>query len=376
MTEDLMPRQPRVLLFSHRNLVKDVLFRCPHYEFEDLICRMDSADLIAPERGRWYERRHALAKRLAWHSPLILNPGVNKIDVSGIYDLFFTICGSPVDLLAVNALDWQKVARRSICLIDEMWVKQLRAYRFYLEILAKFDCVMFYYSETAKAVNDAIGHRCRFLAPGIDALLFSPYPSLSRRVVDVYSIGRRSEATHLALLRLANETGRFYIHDSVSGSHAINAKEHRLLFANTAKRSRYFIVNPALIDLHAVRGDQNEMGNRYFEGAAAGAIMIGERPKNEEFAKMFDWPDAVLDLPYGSGDVGKIMDEVESQPCWEETMRRNNVVQALLRHDWAYRWEAVLRAAGLDPLQGLLERKNRLGRLAKEISISEACSRR
>src|ERR1041384_4437474 len=193
---------------------------------------------------------------------------------------------------------------------------------------------MLYYSESVRAVNDVIGEKCRFLAPGVDALLFCPYPADLKRVVDIYSIGRRAQTTHEALLTLAKEKGRFYIHDSVSGTHAYNDKEHRLLFANTAKRSRYFIVNPALIDRQDVRGDQSEMGNRYFEGAAAGAIMIGERPTNKEFWKMFDWPDAVLDLPYGSTEIGKIMDEVESQPEWEDTIRRNNVAQALLRHDW------------------------------------------
>jgi hypothetical protein len=101
--------------------------------------------------------------------------------------------------------------------------------------------------------------------------------------------------------------------------------------------------------------------------------MIGERPTNKEFEKMFDWPDAVLNLPYGSVEIRKIIDEVQSNPRWEATMRRNNVVQSLLRHDWAYRWEAVLRAAELNPLQGLVDRKSRLECLAKEISVSEHC---
>jgi Glycosyl transferases group 1 len=372
-------REARVLLLSQRNIAKDaaaalhqsILFRCPHYECEDIICQIDSVDLVAPGAGRWFIGRYEATKRVAFHSPVMLNPGVAKVKASRTYDLLFAIFGSAVDVLLLKALgDWQKVARRSICLIDEMWVRELRTYRFFMNTLAKFDCVMLYYSESVDAVNDAIGGRGRFLAPGIDALLFCPYPGDLKRVVDIYSIGRRSEATHQALLKLAKEQGRFYLHDSVSGSHAFNATEHRLLFANIAKRSRYFIVNPALIDRQDVRGNQSEMGSRYFEGAAAGAIMIGERPSNKEFKKMFDWPDAVLDLPYGSVEIGQIINEVESKPRWEETMRRNNVVQALLRHDWAYRWEAVLCAAELKPLQGLLDRKSRLERLAKEVAVS------
>jgi hypothetical protein len=37
----------------------------------------------------------------------------------------------------------------------------------------------------------------------------------------------------------------------------------------------------------------------------------------------------------------------------------------LRRHDWVYRWESVLEIAGLDPMPGLLSRKNQLEKMAK-----------
>ena len=77
-------KEPRVLLFSQRNIAKaaaaasqqSILFRCPHYEFEDIVCHIDSVDLVAPVAGRWFGRRYETAKRIAFHSPFILNPGV------------------------------------------------------------------------------------------------------------------------------------------------------------------------------------------------------------------------------------------------------------------------------------------------------------
>src|SRR5271166_4943839 len=106
---------------------------------------------------------------------------------------------------------------------------------------------------------------------------------------------------------MVRETGLFYIHDSMDGNQAINSKEHRLLFANMAKRSRYFIVNPGLIDRPDKRGNQIEISNRYFEGAASGVIMVGERPDNGEFEKLFDWPDALIHLPYDSSGIDTII---------------------------------------------------------------------
>ena len=82
-------------------------------------------------------------------------------------------------------------------------------------------------------------------------------------------MGRRSQITHQSLLRMVQESGIFYLYDSMSATFpANNAKEHRALLANLAKRSRYFIVNPGKIDRQEERGNQIEIGGRYFDGAA------------------------------------------------------------------------------------------------------------
>lgn len=361
--------QPRVLVFSQRNIFKNYLFRCPHHEFEDLICQMDTADMLAPQVDQAISRRYKLAKKIAWHAPIALNPGLPKTTVDKKYDLLFTVCGSPVDLLMLNAVDnWKSIAKTSVCLVDELWVKELPDYKYYCRLLAKFDLVILYYSQSVDPVAKMTGTKCAFLPPGIDSLAFSPYPEAPKRSVDVYSIGRRSAITHQALLKMVKEEGLFYMHDSISGATAIHSKEHRALFAETAKRSRYFIVNPALVDNVAVRGNQHELGNRYVEGAAAGAIMIGDRPPNENFDKLFDWPDAVMHLPYNSADVAALIHDLDRQPERQERMRRNNVVNALLRHDWAYRWEAILKLAGLNAMPGLVQRKQRLKDLAADVA--------
>jgi hypothetical protein len=167
---------------------------------------------------------------------------------------------------------------------------------------------------------------------------------------------------------MARECGLFYLHDSIAGFQAINLKEHRTLLANIAKRSRYFIVNRGKIDKPDMRGNQIEIGNRYYEGAASGAIMIGERPKNEEFERLFDWPEAVTELAYDPSNVDMVIKDLDGDPERQDRIRRANVVQVLLRHDWAYRWEAVLKSVGLEPMQGVLERKEHLRKLAQVVN--------
>jgi len=161
-------------------------------------------------------------------------------------------------------------------------------------------------------------------------------------------------------MKMADEGRFFYLYDSTSADRVLDPLEHRALFANLGKRSRYFIVNPGLIDRPDIRGTQIEIGNRYFEAAASGGILLGERPNNGEFEKLFDWPDALFDLPYNSPDVDKVIRDLDRQPERQEAARRMNVQHALLRHDWVYRWEAILKAVGVAPLQDLQARKERL----------------
>jgi glycosyl transferase family 1 len=369
------PTKPRVLIFSLRNIFGKALFRCPHFEFEDIICQIDHAEVLAPSVDTSSLRCNA-ATRLGYHAPVFLNPGVQRIPKEKRYDIFFTICGYPQDLLMFNALgDVKDICKTSVCLLDELWLKELVKNRHFLRILAKFDVVMLYYNKTVKPLAEIIGPKCFFLPPGVDSILFCPGPQPPERVVDVYSIGRRSDITHQRLLRMVRESGLFYLHDSMAGSQAVNSKEHRTLFANVAKRSRYFIVNPGKIDEPEKRGNQFEISNRYFEGAASGALMIGERPDKEVFDALFDWPDAVTRLPYDSPDIDLIIDEFDRDRIRQDTIRLTGMVQTLLRHDWAYRWEVILRAAGLEPAQRILERKARLRELAELVSPNKISER-
>jgi hypothetical protein len=365
--------KPRILIFSQRNAFKTALFRCSHYEFENIISEIDSVDFLAP-RADVFTARYRLAKRIAYYSPVaLLSPGINRVYLKADYDLFLAICGSPIDLLMLKAVsNWRDRCKNAVCLIDELWVRQLHNYRNYLRILKHFDVVMLYYSSTVKPLSERIGRKCVFLAPGVDSIRFCPYPQAPQRAIDVCSIGRRSEITHQKLLSMADEEGLFYLYDTIAWDQAINSAEHRVLTANVAKRSRYFIVNPGLIDRPAVRGNQVEIGNRYFEGSASGAILLGERPGNEVFGRLFDWPDALIHLPYDSAKVDEIIHELDMQPERQETIRRANVAHALLRHDWVYRWESILETVNLEPMPQVLKRKERLRSMSEAVTGSGA----
>jgi hypothetical protein len=144
-------------------------------------------------------------------------------------------------------------------------------------------------------------------------------------------------------------------------------REHRRLLGDLLKRARYFLTYPGKVDASSQTGGQQEIGFRYFEGAAAGAVLVGEAPANPWFEKLFGWTDAVIHLPYGSADPAAALSPLESDPARRERIRRRNVLESLRRHDHVYRWAEVLRLAGLAETPAMLDRRHALTELARSL---------
>jgi hypothetical protein len=352
--------EPRILMLSHRNIYDRLVWRCSFFEFERVLQTIESVEVVAPHRKPWYVNGKRLALRLGEKFKIPINPGVEPVTLNKEYDAFFTVCEGASDLLHVNAVKgWKDHCKTSICFLIEFYIKDIPTYKSCIEVLKQFDHVVFMFNGS-EPFQKLIQGRGSYLPAGIDTLRFCPYPDPPARSIDVLSIGRRSEKTHQALLRLAREEGIFYVHDTIDSLRAYDLEQHRRMVADLAKRSRYFLVNPGRINKPEEAGGQSEFGYRYFEAAAPGTIMLGETTRNKEFKKVFHWNDAVIHLPFDSEDIGAIMKDLDRQPERQMSMRRTNMTQSLLHHDWAYRWERILEIANLAPVPALFKRKERL----------------
>ncbi len=95
--------------------------------------------------------------------------------------------------------------------------------------------------------------------------------------------------------------------------------------------------------------------------------MIGDPPRNEHVRRLFDWADAVIRIDSDDKNIAGVLEDLESQPDRVAGIRRNNVANALLQHDWLYRWDAVLEAAGLTSMAAADARRRRLEELAEAV---------
>jgi glycosyl transferase family 1 len=346
-------------------------FQCGLYEAQDVLVEFDDVDLIVLEPGWRLAERQRWQRRLLYRDVtkklIFANPGIRPVKLTREYDLFIAVCQNYWDLLYLNAVrGWKERCQTSVVWIDEIWASDVPRFKYWLHVLNEFDHVFVGYRDSVDVVSKALGRQCLWMPGAVDAIRFSPYPEAPARVVDVYSIGRRWDGVHDALRQLAARQEIFYVHDTFAGSdmEPPDHRQHRSMLANTAKRSRYFMVAPAKMDTPGDTAGQIEVGYRYFEGAAAGSIMIGQPANCAAFGELFGWPDAVISINPDGSDVRAVLLELDSQPERVARMSQRNTVESLRRHDWSHRWETLLKTAGFAVSNPMVARQQHLARLS------------
>jgi hypothetical protein len=354
-----------------------VAFATP-YELEDVVADLTDADRVEPDDFGAVEFARRLYKlgRLATRSrraAKAIVPGLSTVRLTRDYEFFFPIFNHPFELYTLAAVpDWRARCRVAACFISEVWVHEIPEYL--LELLVDFDHVFIGGSHSVEPVARLIGRPCTYLPLAVDVLRFSPYPNLPPRAIDVCNIGRRSPVTHAALLQQARERRIFYYYDTVRPTgprgkqmtfSVADAGEHRMLLANLLQRTRYYVANRARVNEPEQTKGSEEISARFYEGVAAGAVLLGEAPRSDEFRRQFDWQDAVIGLAFDSPDVGDVLEELDANRERIERIRRDNVYQAAKRHDWVYRLRTVFEELGLRPTEGMLAREERLRALAE-----------
>jgi hypothetical protein len=360
---------------SMRNIERHVSRSCG-YEFEDMICgELDFAELVAPgpSTGPLAGPMRSLRNRLTANfgpRPAFgaLNAGGGRVHMETDVDLFFFSAALPRDLAELSKVpNWRKRSRFAVCWMQELWIAGIPLQKRTLDVLNQFDHVICSFHHTVEPLRERLSVPVTYMPWGIDTELFCPYPNTPARTIEVAAIGAIPEATEAALVRHADETGTTFLYQTVFGPSSIKShKAHRHNFAGQLKRSEFFLCYLAKFD-NAQRDRQVEFGLRYIEGVAAGAIVLGDPVDNPAFQEHLGWTDSLIRLDSTETRPEELIRALKSQPERLAAARTRNVVNALLRHDNVYRWQEVLRIAGLPETPALRQRQNRLEALADAV---------
>jgi len=246
----------RICLPTARDFTRRA-YQCSLYEAQDVLTEIDDVDLVPLQTLGGFSRKFQWQKRLVYRDVtrtlIHRNPGLKKVTLRREYDMFVAVCQNFWDLMYINAIEnWRDHCRTSVCWLDEIWAADIPSAKYWLHTLKRFDHVFIGYHGTVTHLSKAIDKECHWLPAAVDALRFSPYPNPPKRVIDVYSVGRRWDEIHQQFLRAASAKEIFYAHDTFAGMANMEPhdhRQHRDFFANMAKRSRFFTVAPGKMDL-------------------------------------------------------------------------------------------------------------------------------
>lgn len=366
----------RICMPTWRRIIPTVS-RCCLYEAQDVFESLDDVHVVPLETtGTWQWKQRFLRRLLPrdFTKKLVYaNPGIKPVRLTQDYELLVVICQQWYELLNLNAIEgWRDRCRTVVCFLDEIYAGNISRYGNWLDLLRKFDHIFIPYEETANVLGRTTGRPCHYLPRAVDVIRFSPYSMEPARVIDVLSIGRKREGIHEALLDWSRTGEVFYIHDTVSdaGDQPIrNIAQHRTMLANMIKRTLCFMVQPGKLHEEGETHGQIEAGSRYFEGAAGGAVLIGQTVDTESFRTLFRWPQAVISIQPDGSDVREVVQRLRNDPELARAISHRNAACFAASHDWMHRWQTILESCGMKVSPKLARRAMQLKERAEALHM-------
>ncbi|NNE73861.1 MAG: glycosyltransferase family 1 protein [Acidimicrobiales bacterium] len=340
---------PRVVLLSQRH-IRPWVSRLLGYEFERVIGELTDPFWAVPEQPRVGRMPEVLVNRLNKRLKVAssLKAPFPRIDIPDA-DLLVAVMQLPADLTTLAALPgWRSRCTKAVVYIEEMWSVELDKWKGHLALLDQFDHVFLGSQGTVAELAARIDTPVSYLPYGVDTTVFAPADPRRDRPIAVTNIGRRSPVTHQALLDWAAAGDHFYYHDTFSPGPFHDAEEHRRLLANIMQRTQVAIANRGIGVRPHETGYQEEVGFRFFEAAAGGALLVGQPPNSGAAHELFDWEDALIEVDFAEPDIGAMLDELLADPDRITAAHVRNRRYAIERHDHLHRFQAMCDAAGVD----------------------------
>jgi hypothetical protein len=183
-----------------------------------------------------------------------------------------------------------------------------------------------------------------YLPLGVDAVKHGGYDN--NKIIDVNGYGRQHWALEPILSERFNVRGsnRIYHHTNHAHTPIIHdVYAHRRLFWQQLRRSKIALAfDPINTNYKNAKFTFSFTGQRWFESAAAGCVIVGKRPTCPEFSELFDWQHSTIEFPDDANNMADMIEDLLDNLDLESIGRRN-AEQCLSQHDWRLRIDVVLK---------------------------------
>lgn len=329
-------RRLRVLIPTNRDVYRLLSYGMV-IDFEDGVAELTDADLVpVPLPSR--RARLAAARAGKW---------LTRVDAPRrAYDVCLFVAMEPQwvpSLLQVR--DLRRIARKVVVYVIDSWLAHLPSLRRNQRVWAEVDHLFISFDHALEAYRDALPCQVDHLPQGISDRWFSPHRT--SRPLDVVSIGRRLSSVHKQLVRLARDEDLFYFYQTAHAPLAINLLENQQLLGRLLQSSKVHM-NWAMESTHPERAeDGGPIVARFFESAACAGVVVGSKPRNAAFDRLFPYEGFVREIPATAPDATH---EILSAALADTSGRSERLSLAhdtLSRHTWKARWRRMAEMSNL-----------------------------
>jgi hypothetical protein len=190
------------------------------------------------------------------------------------------------------------------------------------------------------------------------------YPRKEGKPIFAFSMGRRHEPLHQALLAYCDARRLRYVHSNGGG---LSTGE----LGRLTSSAQYFLATPPDLDNPKRTGGLSPLVMRYFEGLAAGTRLLGVLPRSGEYEALLP-TDAFCRVSPDGLDLAERLDEDRSNP---NNQRAVDAACAFVRehHSWRRRAEQIFNhlANGAAIDLSLLQKEPRFGRVVSRLDLAQ-----
>lgn len=233
--------------------------------------------------------------------------------------------------LALSVAAWSGPHQQRAAAVIDAWAPQIDRIG-WLAVVQRLRPLFVFFREGHDELIRRFPRGCFEHVPfAVDTSVFRP--GEGERDIFAYWMGRRYEPLHLALESYCRERELRYV--TTSGGEVGDPAELGRLVA----RSRYFVVTPPDLDNPGRTGGFSPLVMRYLEGLAAGARLLGVRPRSGEFEELIP-SGAMLEVaPDGSDLVERLDSDAADPGVGPATAVAGDLVRS--EHSWSRRAEQV-----------------------------------
>jgi len=340
--------QPSLYIVSLRNYFREASQGCV-VELEEVVAELTDAMLISPS------------------GPQELAAKLDSLPTAHA-DLFFAaISLSNIVGLLKETKGWHRPFLRVFCYIFDSWVPEAEAARSgfrhsissFTRTVRQIDHLFVSNPRAIEAFSDVYKISVSCMAMAADVKQFgSMQPD---RAITVNAYGRQNVA-HADVLAKSYNTTRssrsLYHTNHMASGGILDLQQHRAFFWKMLSMSCITLAyDPVKVDPGHRRFPFSFVAQRWFEGLAAGCVVVGYRPDCPEADQLLNWTDATLECPTDPKEFLQFIDDLASDLPRLKRIRVSNFNHMLQAHDWGYRVVEMMAVMSIEP-QGRWPRRH------------------